>query len=210
MVATVFKRRLCLIVTATLCALAAPLSTAAVLIDFDISNCVGLPSPIGDYYAGGFDCAGVQGPDYGVTFTSGGVWPDGSGGQVLVFEQGIFIAEARLEMPAGFQDGIAFRISRFSSGIPFEVVLGNDNEVLLSQTIGTGAVDPDLAWTTIGLEFAGTATWLRLYTHGEIPADLDDLTLGSTTIVPIPAALWLLASSCLVLLGIRLRPATPP
>jgi len=167
---------------------------AAVLLDFNLSDC-GFLAPIGDYYAGGTDCQGVQGPDVGVDFTSSALVEVDGRGQALVFESSIFLQPARLEIAGGFSDGLAFLIAPGS--VPFNVTVGNDDGVLLSEILSNGQAN----WIPIGFDFDGVATWVTFTTNSELASGIDDLVLGSTTIIPIPAGVWLFGSACLVLAG---------
>lgn len=186
---------------AVTCVLGAQRSNAALLLNFNLSSCGMLFSSVGDYYAGGADCAGVQGPDYGVSFSPGWVW-HADGNTVLTIGSGAIEPHVEMEAAAGFRDGIAFRLSAFTMS-PFTVFIGNDDGVLLTETFGADAHDPGADWTTIGLSFEGTATWLIMEAFFDQTTIIDDLTLGATTVVPAPAAGWLFFSACLILVGRR-------
>lgn len=200
-------RKFLIALAAMVCLLGSQRSMAAVLMDFNLSDCTGFLAPLGDYYAGGTDCAGVQGPDYGVTFTSSAIIMAGDV-SLLVFEQNNFIPTARLEVEGGFTDGIAFNIFPLDLWSPFAVRIGNEDGILLNAMIGPGFIEPADGSTTIGLAFDGVATWASFTTTGfDNISSLTDLALGTTTIVPIPAAGYLFAAACCLLCRRRARRA---
>ncbi len=148
---------------------------------------------VGDFFDGGTNADGVTGPDLGITFTDAGAltldgisamfWEDGPTGPAI------------FDVDNGFESGLAIRVATSPAATVFIAVIGIDGEVLAqkSQLVGN-SLPGALEFVDIGLEFDGIAG--RVFIGDSVSDGLNaivtNITLGDATVVPIPAAGWLL------------------
>ncbi len=150
---------------------------------------------ISDFYDGGFNQAGVQGPDYDVRI-SGGLAYDWQGETLMTFESA-FTSPAFVFADTPFTTGLAFRTTSLATAdFTLFITVRDVNQVtLIQESVVVPAWVPGTPpeWLQIGFAFEGMA-------HTVIFSDdigiatvigIDDLTLGRTTLVPLPAAFWL-------------------
>lgn len=175
--------------------LVAPAAHAWFVIDFDE---LGTFDNAYDFYSGGFNNAGMQGPDLGVLI--GGAYTFNHAGNTFISYDDGFSGKASVQVSDGFTSGFAFNYTSMID-INMTVKIWNSaNELLATQTVfiaGTGIFDEVGNWRSLGLAFAGEAT---LVTFGDDHFDgafvfLDNFTIGRATLIPVPGAWMLLLSA---------------
>ena len=184
-------------------------SAAVVVADYES---VGLADgdPVGNAYAGiGLEHVGAYGAISGNTNTFEFV---GEPSSITVM---YYTSSATINVPLGFDKGFSFFYSQSSSplstALVYEGLNGTGNllgVIQLDQNWKDGGCesgnDVYCHWDVGQTAFGGTA--LSVVFAGAASAALfDNVTFGSTTPVPLPAAVWLLGSGLIGFAAVRRR-----
>ena len=179
-----------------MCALPAADVRAQIMIDFSEFG----PSPfslVDDFYAGGVNEDGVQGPDFGVVFESAFATPESDGNYFASWDDGFF-GPLDITVAGGFSDRLAFRYGAIGllEADLWVSIYGADSVLLARETIVLpGAADPlDIEWFDLAIEFTGTAERVVIVDGCLFfCVAVDDFVIGRP--VPLPASGWLLLAA---------------
>jgi hypothetical protein len=163
---------------------------------------------VSNYYSGG------AGPNYGVSFGPDALalisYNAGGSGNFINAPSGstalFSLSDSfTMNMTAGFSTGLSFFYSAAAAGsVSVYDGLDGTGNLLASLNLAAMTLPNDLydVWAPIGIGFAGIAESVVFSGNADYIA-FDNVTLNSTTPVPVPPSVWLFGSSLLGLIGLR-------
>lgn len=170
-----------------------PQSLAATVLTFEAFG--DSSSSIGDFFNGGTNSSGVTGPDLGIEFTGAFGFTQG-GVSVMTWENE---SSASFTAEDGFEGGLAIRAWAPELDLTI-TILDAAGDVLANQTFFLdGAIsDGNVVFQDLGIAFDGVAAAVMLTDEAVVNLSfltaVENITLGQTTVVPVPAAFWLFLS----------------
>ncbi len=162
---------------------------------------------VSNYYSGG------AGPNYAVSFGPEALalisYAAGGSGNFINAPSGstalFSLSDSfTMNMTAGFSTGLSFFYSAAAGGsVSVYDGLDGTGNLLASLNLAAMTLPNDIydVWAPIGIGFAGIAESVVFSSANAIA--FDNITLNSTTPVPVPPGVWLFGSSLLGLVGFR-------